>query len=70
MSVLQFGVMSESKNVFAFGIFLQIKDTSSVMLTSLKCHQHQKVVTKEFLSSATSIKLTVLLTNVDKKIFW
>ena len=33
MNVLQYGVMLEFKNVFAFGIFLQIKETSSHLKT-------------------------------------
>ena len=32
MNVLQYGVMLECKNVFAFGIFLRIKETSSHQL--------------------------------------
>ena len=35
MNVLQYGVMSECKNVFAFGIFLRIKETSSY-----QCENH------------------------------
>ena len=35
MNALQYGVMLESKNVFAFGIFLRIKDTSSHQFENL-----------------------------------
>ena len=36
MNVLQYGVMSECKNVFAFGIFLRIKETSSYQKSATK----------------------------------